>query len=567
MRRWRLLLAALLLAASGWTLYNALPEEPRWRLRLEGPHKWFEFCWQSDSQRVRLVAPNHELGAGPIVWRSLPKSILIDSNAGVIVHRSDAPTCGGKSVISADGRFVAGRLFDDCGIRCFDFQSEKLKSVKFTETPILQIGFSPSGIHLYVMLETAGRVTLEVFLTESLAPVFELDTNRTFETCRAPHFLPDGNRVMCLVGDHVAVWDLKTKEQLATFPCGDPAWPRVEPDGRKVYAYHKQHDPFVPRDIRKLNDQTCLLDSQEKMRDFGQISPDGRWWILSTPPDITRVYATQTGQQAHEWRGHGYLSRNRFFAPDGRHVAIAMPAIAMPAIALPADGDSQILRLFDLETGRAIWEHPIEGSPVPPELAHFVRLERLNPPRFSSDSRKMAVQRTARILDVLDVNSGELLAQIPRICESAVPARFTPDGRFLLDCGESHLQRGRPNWIKKLFESVFAKPKNSSERYFISVVDVQSRREVFRLDDSPGLSASLSPDGKSLIVANCSPFFDGSETDTPELTCWDIPARRPWRWILGIPLGLLVLVMSARWLLIRWQRRKAQVAAKTALSV
>ncbi len=53
--------------------------------------------------------------------------------------------------------------------------------------------------------------------------------------------------------------------------------------------------------------------------------------------------------------------------------------------------------------------------------------------------------------------------------------------------------------------------------------------------------------------------FDSADADHPRWTCvWDLPLRKPWRWVVGVPLALGAVLLGVRW---TWRRWRAQPAA------
>lgn len=61
---------------------------------------------------------------------------------------------------------------------------------------------------------------------------------------------------------------------------------------------------------------------------------------------------------------------------------------------------------------------------------------------------------------------------------------------------------------------------------------------------------TLSNDGQMLLQVAENTF-----------TCWDVPLHGPWRWVLGIPAGLLSFLALGSW---TWQRWRAWLAATSA---
>ncbi|MBI3407431.1 MAG: hypothetical protein HY040_03630 [Planctomycetes bacterium] len=150
--------------------------------------------------------------------------------------------------------------------------------------------------------------------------------------------------------------------------------------------------------------------------------------------------------------------------------------------------------------------------------------------------------------------------EIARISGRTSVSLIGPDGKWLIT------EEAKAKWTRHFFpqskktsRGIGYDPK-SDVKDMVCVVEMNTHQEVFRLEDEPAWFASLSPKGNTLLVVT------SVADEIPLLTCWDIPARRPWPWILGIPFGFFALLLSVRWLLARRIRRKAQVARPATLS-
>jgi hypothetical protein len=74
----------------------------------------------------------------------------------------------------------------------------------------------------------------------------------------------------------------------------------------------------------------------------------------------------------------------------------------------------------------------------------------------------------------------------------------------------------------------------------VVVVDLEARREQFRLETHDVESLHISDDGRTLVTAH----VEGNDLS---ICCWDIPWRPPLHWVVGIPLMLGGMVMLFRW--------------------
>jgi hypothetical protein len=91
--------------------------------------------------------------------------------------------------------------------------------------------------------------------------------------------------------------------------------------------------------------------------------------------------------------------------------------------------------------------------------------------------------------------------------------------------------------------------RQQESEYRENIIDVRTGRVVFRATDPVFVGSRLSPDGQTLLVHD-------DRDDRHEIRCYDVPERKPLRWVFGVPLlaGVLLLALRAGWR--RCQRRR-----------
>ncbi|MBI3407432.1 MAG: WD40 repeat domain-containing protein [Planctomycetes bacterium] len=536
-RRWRLLSLLACLAALGWTLYRVLPIEPRWQMAVKCDFNTLEFHWYSDSKRVRVISGFEGLVAPQA-------TMLLDVSDGSLISPCEKlPTFWRNIILSPGASYGLGLLLPR-ELFLFDFDTRSERILTFENMSVCDyFGFSPSGDLFVVSYGNERRAWVHVLRCDTAATVCKV------EGASRPVFHPDGKRLFCAGLSHIGVFDIEKGKEIAKIPANGP-WFSLSPNGAKINLMDDSPAEFSIWDISDPFSPKRSIDARLHDGDWQHFSPDGRWWIVNAPPNAIRVYDTQSCKLAHEWVGP--YRNERYFTPDSRHVAIA---------SLPSD-KRQTLHLANLQSGQYVWSHPIDHNP-PPGFAFGGGFggtpDVLRPPVFTKNSRKVAVIGPKQTVDILAVDTGRVLAQIPAPGSYQVETPvLTPDSRYLLI--QTQDRRPPPQWLEKLIHQFLPVKPVSPYRHLVSVVDMETHRELLRLDDAPGQFVSLSPDGLSLLIGKA----DAEETLS--LTCYEIPACQPWLWILGVPLGLLTLMLSARWLLIHRKRGIAQVTAKSALS-
>ncbi|MSQ93678.1 MAG: hypothetical protein EXR98_03885 [Gemmataceae bacterium] len=121
----------------------------------------------------------------------------------------------------------------------------------------------------------------------------------------------------------------------------------------------------------------------------------------------------------------------------------------------------------------------------------------------------------------------------------------TTDGRFLL-IHRSVGGMGPAPWWSKLpgVGRLLRRERNDT----VLVLDMNRRRERFRLHGWNTSSSLLSDDGRTLVTAHF-------ENDRRVLRCWDVDAWKPLHLPIGVPAGLGAVVVLLLW----WRGRLAMV--------
>lgn len=176
---------------------------------------------------------------------------------------------------------------------------------------------------------------------------------------------------------------------------------------------------------------------------------------------------------------------------------------------------------------------------------------------FSSDSARVFMTFEKPEVLALDSTNGAVCARIP-LSGKEVELANTPDDRALLIHQQSE-PLPDDHWLCRipLVKEIIAK----LDRDTIVVVDTDSCGERFRLYGSGAKWAKLSDDGDTLLTGHVS--FDGGDS----LRTWDVNARKPLHWAIGIPTTLAALLAcAALWRSRRASRRAAQSAVGQVMS-
>jgi WD40 repeat protein len=152
-----------------------------------------------------------------------------------------------------------------------------------------------------------------------------------------------------------------------------------------------------------------------------QISPDGRWLVVSPADDVVQIYDARTRKLVHRVTDHGVVTFARF-SPDGRFLAV---------------GDTQgRTEVWSTRTWKPI-TRPLAGLNGVTELA-----------AISPDNRILAAGATDGSVRLWDMQTQQPIGTaLPGLPEREVIPLFTPDGSELIaayNTGRAYLWDIRP---------------------------------------------------------------------------------------------------------------------------
>ena len=297
------------------------------------------------------------------------------------------------------------------------------------------------------------------------------------------------------------IWDVKTGEMRSSFG-GDFEQIAFSPDGRKLlsvsgseiitlwelgtgrilrakqqsYAYNR---PFFSEDSSKL---IVGFDSNEGQiwdAETGRVvstfhgslyqtalSPDGRTAASSTTLSLedgyhstkTRVWDIETGELKGEAPANNTPIASISLSPDGRSV-VSSPRRVW-------SGDSS-LRIWDLLTGRLMMKYWTYGE-------HAV---------FSPDGRSVAALVSNKAIQIRNVETGEITAELPEYRSSLFT--FSPDGRSI----------------------AFINPNSQRKGVYIWRIDLGRVSAELKGDQRGASLLAYSPDGSMLAVGRFDAAF------------------------------------------------------------
>jgi WD40 repeat protein len=379
--------------------------------------------------------------------------------------------------ISADGG-LAATLYSD-HLKLHDLNNNR--SLHQLPVPsydgIGMIAVSPRGETLVV------SQLLENGQTQAL--IFRLPSGKVESLSEVKHLLDlpvfsaDGSRLATSImhGSLLCCWDIRSNRLLGKFQLDGRAL-AFTPDGQSVLVWTRESDALTLLDLKRGTARPLGKLPAIGIDAAAMFSADGRWLAVNTARNIT-VLDLKTETVLRDFPGG---ARALAFSPDGKKLAAA----------------DDLVRLFDVETGKSLW----------PDFGPLIgRNDHLGPLLTRPAGNQIATWNASqRRIQMWDWTTGT-----PRFATSVVGQWCTllwlsQDGNRLHFCGERRVQtwdltsgkelrRFSPipeemiadNWqVSSARESRDGRTLSVLLRKPIQDPDVRSRAELVRCDINDG---------------------------------------------------------------------------------
>ncbi|MEV4382979.1 AAA family ATPase [Streptosporangium sp. NPDC049644] len=454
--------------------------------------------------------------------------------------------------ISPKGGIVAGGG-DDGTVRLWDMATGRAVGRPMTspEELVNDLAFTRDGSLLVVASEvmtedfSSGGVRLWDVATQRLSGeplVFDTDFDAGTEVFSALDISPDGTRLAAEADGEVHVWDLATREQLATFPTPSVEDLAFSPDGGSLAIADTDGAIRLWNVADGSNLSPLMVSSSGNVAAWRiAFTPDGTTLISVDSDETIRFWDLATSKQVGEPITRAGLSLA--LTPDGttlvtvgegnvivlydtrarRQVSVPFIGHIGPALDLAVSADGRILasageegtvRIWDLATGRQV------GRPLTQKGGETIHAMYLAP-----DGRTVATSSVTggRLWDVTARRRfGDLIAKAE--LGYSGPVVFGPDGKTLA-IGETDgtiqlwdVPTQRRNGLPLLGHT--ENPEFSTALVFaldfsfdggllassgidgtLRFWDVRRHRQIgAALADAAGVSVAFSPDGRLLAV-------------------------------------------------------------------
>ncbi|MBI3408336.1 MAG: WD40 repeat domain-containing protein [Planctomycetes bacterium] len=495
-RRWiGWTLFAAFLGLLGWALYAVLPPQPRWTVGTD--HHLYNFL--KDGSGV-ITTSIHSDG---------PKAALYSVETGELRGAALAE----HRMVWRSSHYHNGTLLDTGGRKLVygHLENSKEWTVIWPALPMPIAEFSPEG----------DLVTLqgpkEVWIIEAATGLMLDQHTADYELGRTLIFTPEYVVTNLTKDQGLRLWNRKTLQAEVRPVNGRP---RFASKNGQYLIMEAPKGCFMLWDLPNFKEGTHLgtfesylgvaFSSQGVMAvwDRDENKPCHlELWDLATRTRIARIAIPPA---CGSWG---------VFSPTGDLFALDGPGLAV----------------YGVSQGKILWS--VQGE----KNSHL---------EFSSNSRFLVWYIMSKKLALFDAETGEPYRTFQPSVDGPPVSRVDVGNLYAFGSNYAVMMEemsGEAGWLEKLLlllpGGIF--PEGWTR---VTVIDLNKGEETCRFDlpnGQQGHCAIITEDGQSLVTLRdgISPWL---------LQCWDVPPRRSWAWIIGVPAGLGVIVVGWR----MWGNRK-----------
>jgi hypothetical protein len=527
---------ALLLVGIGWGLHTCLPPEPRWVVR--GPLTPVEFSADGTTLRV-----------------------LGDQGNPALLNPFGGPFIGARASTGP--------------LQIWDSATGRLLFAAFDQTELKAYTFSRDGKWLFVVTKLDDRKRYQLSAIDTV-----LGEARHTTLSPAVHEALDAQSIelaprgqLVVLGDQggmIAVYETTALRQIVHLEAQAYAWAA---NGNTLFAVapHEENNLRILRVSTAGAKDTILRGAGELM----EMASGGHRIVtsLSDDPDDGRrtlvVWDLDTARPLSRFPGSFVRHDNRHLSPDGRILATYQRR----------DADTGRLCLWDVVTGRKLWDAGMVGGWIDWNFTPDSRSIMFSGQSAELVQRELATGRlqwqrhwlgTADFIShspagpLVFVTEGpggkncfELVDSHDGGSHIVVPASFRhfkkptawiANEHLLINDGftECHSDRGMfREWLGKWF----LKEHSRSNGDRVIVLHTGSGRELFYCEYDVQVNCLLTEDGRTLVIYR----HDGTSEEMI-VECFDVPAIKPLRWLVGVPLAIGAVLLSP-WVALKGLRR------------
>jgi YD repeat-containing protein len=519
-----------LLVGQGVALYAVLPPEPRWSVHDAVPHV-ADFsadgatvcCWRWDKAGEPACK-------GPLT--------VYDAHTGTLQHTLDLGRVTDYAY-SADGRYVAAFTPDGHVTLAELATGQTCWKRRVCAAPCLGwVRFAPDGEHLSAH-DNLGTLHL---LTTRTGQLLHQQEGYAQESA----FSRDGHYFACEFTvtngppHSVRVWSLRDEPGSALIE--NASLLTLSSDSRQLVVTEPHVDfrkyDLIFWDLRRGAEQTRRT-VESGVPCAAYFSPDQR--LLAVVIDqggescleIWDVRAARPLGKSEPMPGRLWRGQNAtcgIWSPDSSCFTLLPLHIPLTRYVLAAPSCQRLWEASESEISEDLcWQ------------------------AFSPDSLTVLVLQMTSLEWRAAANGSKVAAvEFPPIMFDEAAVQATPDGRFLLVGYKTTQGNFDPGFLAAWLAWLPGGWFEPRELEVFRVIDIQAARTVTQVTCAiAGRRPKLSADGRAMLIDVLGMASPGDSGWL--LQCYDVPARKPWRWVLGPPLSLAGLVLS--WQILRGRRK------------
>jgi hypothetical protein len=534
---------ALVLAALGWLLHAVLPPEPRWVVH--GAFRPYGLAADGKSFRTSAVRLEHPRPDRVIAFWPCPEQGPIQiwdiATGRELANRLGDVKDLDAAMFSRDGRYLAAVVERHGGaaqkfLRCVDLVGGDERQVAIEPQALAWVPHFSAGGELLLLEEpslafdkadspTARRSALLLFDTASLRLLGEVHS-----VVPSWRWSGDGRSLLVYAADEKGKATVRRIDRQGERTIHLPdagTWLGVTPDHRTLIT-------AVPSTAQRLGDFSTVLWDLAAGKRKGEISncralrlddfllADHRTLLLARELLAGDVQAVAWDLETHQPLGTAPLEdRAACTSPAGDRFALHRKA-----------GPDQ-LAVYRVRPFGKLWQRDWPGAQL--IFADFVKdSDVILAVTDDGTSHRLELldAETGRARVDLHAGPGNFLDWMPCGPSIAVVERYSDSGQR-----QGLLQGFVEEWLAATL--LPARPKRGKAPGMIHVFDTTSGKERGQVEFDANCMVDLSRDGRSLVLV------DTDDDGDAAITCFDVPSGRPWRYILGIPLALGVLIFGA----------------------
>ncbi|MBI3409943.1 MAG: WD40 repeat domain-containing protein [Planctomycetes bacterium] len=529
-------LFAAFLGFIAWSLYVILPPQPRWVI--ENSSLQIPFCFLKDGSGAVFIVLDEKFQQqqlGLIVRDLTDGSELSGYSAGELIETT------------RDGRRqLRNTLFLQCdrrlrGVRPSTGEAWDIPLPDFV-LKVADVQASPEGDLLVVIPQVSDKDSHCVILnTQDGRLLGELPVeSRTGPIDFTPLFLS----AVLPERKAVALWDRKQlrSDREVAFPeaaNGKTLKPLKVNNGDLVLQESDSEIiDLVMWDLPEISRRAELGHYPMRWTEF-RFSPNGEFLVAGEQRThnvkIWKVASRQLIAELTQFPKVGIANVQLWFSPDGRHLA------AFDADNYADADDHRRLLIYDLATGVRIWERKHVSVPQCFSASAFLRDSK--PFLFAPNGNTVAVE-TSTELQFLETTTGALRFSAPKSDENSIRA-CSNNGRYVLSttlhpCEASRLERFLKEWLPASWLTWLGSEMEVSGQFIDWEKGLVQDDVIWGRVVAPNQLTMVADDGRTFFTITL------ERRDKSAISCWDIPAKRRWEWILGVPAALALAVIGWR---------------------